>query len=643
MPKQIPRLPLEVSIDLTYRCNNHCRHCWLWLSPQAPEKKAELTLAEIKDVVDQSRRLGCQRWAISGGEPMLRPDFAEIFDYITSRSISYSLNTNGTMITPAIAQLLKRKGSKMIAVYGATREVHDHVTRNPGSFDATMRGFAYLKEAGVGFIVQLIPMKDNYHQFNQMVDLAKSLSKHYRVGAPWLYLSSCRDPKINEEIKRQRLSPAEVIDLDRPSLSYEEKMDQEKEGCGYVKAGDDRLFAACIAGRRNFHVDPYGQMTFCCFLKDPALRYDLRKGTVEEGWEKFIPSLADKVRGTKDYLEGCAVCADRKNCRWCPVYGYLEHGDHSQKVDYLCTVAKEDRQYKENWKKMNRRHYQIGGITIQVESDLPITDKTFHPKLEPFRVAGPGADTVHIHHHFDLPDLEKKDLGERVYSKAPWSIYKKGDSWIYLGISPTSGEDDLHRVAVFNKDHTRGEIYHQDEKSFRKGGMTSLTLFATDQILVGRLLADRKGCYLHSSAVILDGKGLMFVGHSEAGKSTTTLMMMKNGAEVLCDDRNIVRSTPEGFQVYGTWSHGDVPDISPDIAPLHAIFFLEKSQDNQLIRITDKKMIFKKLVACLIKPLETTDWWEKELDVLEEIATRVSVYRMLFDKSGEIVEKINQV
>src|SRR5512137_274450 len=137
---EIPRLPLDGSIDLTYRCNNNCRHCWLKATPGSSTMQNELTGDEIKAIVNDARRMGCHKWFISGGEPMLRPDFAEIFDYITSRSVFYSLNTNGTLITPEIAKLMKRKGNKMIAVYGATPEVHDHITRNPGSFQATMKG-----------------------------------------------------------------------------------------------------------------------------------------------------------------------------------------------------------------------------------------------------------------------------------------------------------------------------------------------------------------------------------------------------------------------------------------------------------------------------------------------------------------------
>lgn len=640
---QIPRLLLEASIDLTYRCNNNCRHCWLYVAPNDPLKNEELSIDEIKNIIDQSRQLGCRKWSISGGEPMLRPDFPEIFDYITSHSASYSLNTNGTLITPSIAKLLKRKGTKMVALYGATREVHDHITRNLGSYDATMRGFAYLKEEGAGFIVQLIPMKDNYHEFDQMVELAKSLSKHYRIGAPWLYLSSSGNAEINEEIKKQRLSPKDVIELDKPNLSYEEKIEKDVSGCGCVEEGDDRLFAACLKNRRNFHVDPYGKMAFCSFIKDPNLRYDLRKGTVEEGWERFIPSLADKVRGTKEYFEGCGSCKSRKNCRRCPVYSYLEHGDYSKRVEYLCDVAHENDKYKENWKKNHRAYYQIGGITIQIDSAIEIKEGTFHKKLDAFKTAGSGEDTISLQHYFSLPEIKKEELGQKCYYKAPWAIYNKGDSWVYLGISPTTGDENLHRVAVFNRDHSRGIIYSKDEEQFNKGNLTSLTFFPTDQILIARVLADRKGCLMHSCGIVMEGKGLLFVGHSEAGKSTTSMMLKSAGGEILCDDRIIIRKQPAGFRIYGTWSHGDVPDISPNDAPLHAIFFLEQAKENRLIKIKDKKEILKRLLACLIKPFVTNDWWDKELALIENIVKDVPCYRMLFDKSGGIVEKIRAV
>ncbi|NQT12516.1 MAG: radical SAM protein, partial [Planctomycetes bacterium] len=535
----IPRLPLEGSINLTHRCNNNCRHCWVRVAPGGGERERELSTEEIKGIVDEARGMGCRKWSISGGEPMLRPDFAELFDYITRKSQSYSINTNGTRITAEIAQLLRRKGSKMVALYGATAKVHDHITRTPGSFEAAMQGFARLKEAGAGFIVQLVPLRDNYQQFDEMVALAEKLSKHWRVGASWLYLSADGEPESNREIARQRLEPAEVVQIDKPDVCYEESISGDGEnrtssgdaatqnGHGCPASKDDRLFASCIATRRDFHIDPYGGMTFCSYIKDPALRYDLRQGSFEECWEEFIPSLADRVRGGREYRENCGSCELRSDCRICPVYGYLEHGRYSAKVQHLCDVARANRKFKEEWKRDHRRYYRCGGITIRVDSDRAITDDTFHPTLRLFEVDGPGEDTISIRHQFGLPDLDGKKLGEEVYRKPPWAIYQQNGSWIYLGISPTEGDSHIHRVVTFNRDHTRARICNDATRTdtFRKGNLHSLTQFPTDQILLARVLADRQGCYLHSAGVKMGGDGLLFAGHSDAGKSTISTLL----------------------------------------------------------------------------------------------------------------------
>ena len=692
----VPRLPLEGEIDLTYRCNFHCRHCWLRLPVKDPAGKKELTFDEIGRIVAEARAMGCQSWSISGGEPLLRPDFAEIFGMLTRNSLPYSLNTNGALITPAIARLLKAKGTKMVALYGATKDIHDHITRTPGSFEATMQGFAYLREAKTGFIVQLIPMRDNHRQYDAMIRLAKSLSPVYRMGAPWLYFSACRNAVRNREISRQRLDPAAVISLDpsdmmdddeemapatpagqslslkrlrhksihgstvrqahsSPRTDYDilkinsfavcpERVEGRTANCDTVsKAGeDDRLFAACIAGRRDFHIDPYGGMTFCCFVKEPALRYNLQQGTFREAWDEFIPPLADKMRGDSEYWENCGRCAKRHDCQWCPAYGYLEHGRYSAKVPYLCRLADETRSHKENWQLHHRRYFRIAGITIQVDSDLPFTEKTFDPKFRKFQADGAGEEMISLSHHFSLPKFNIADLGKEVYRKPPWAIYRKGRSWIYLGIAPQRRDKTIYSAAVFNEGHTRGRIYNSRKGLFRKGNLHSLTMFPSDQILLARMLADREACFLHASGIVMNGKGLLFVGHSGAGKTTVATMLREQG-KVLCDDRIIVRSWPEGLRIHGTWSHGDLAEISADDAPLSAIFFLEKAATNRLIPVTKRREIAQLLVQHVVKSLITADWWEKILALMENIAGEVPVYRLRFDKSGRVADVIGKI
>jgi hypothetical protein len=303
-------------------------------------------------------------------------------------------------------------------------------------------------------------------------------------------------------------------------------------------------------------------------------------------------------------------------------------------------VARDSCRSEQDPNKRHRRYYRIAGITIRVDADLPIAEDTFRPKFRPFRVDGPGKDTVTIRHHFSLPDLAGWDLGQEIYRQPPWAIHKTADFWTYLGILPQEAKG-LHRVATWNWDHTKGSIYSPDAENYKSGHLQSLTLFPTDQILLARILADREGCYLHAGGVVLEGQGLLFVGHSEAGKSTTVTMLRDKG-EILCDDRIIVRKRREGFRIYGTWSHGDVPDVSAASAPLKAVLFLEQASENRIIPLTDKWEISKRLLACLIKPLVTAGWWEKTLALVEELAD-VPCYIQRFDKSGQVVRLLERL
>ncbi len=319
-------------------------------------------------------------------------------------------------------------------------------------------------------------------------------------------------------------------------------------------------------------------------------------------------------------------------------------------------------EFKPYWQTKHRRFYRIAGITIQIDADLPITDATFHAKFRCFEVDHPGGDTIFVHHLFGLPDLYGQDLGKEVYRRPPWIIFRNDQSWVYLknssplinkylpswlfrlslrlpGIPVTARAKNIHQLAVFNDDHTRARIYNASEEIFQRGGFNSLTLFPTDQILLARILADRNGCFLHSAGITLEDRGFLFVGHSGAGKSTL-VKMLQDEIEVLCDDRMIIRGYPHGFNIYGTWSHGEVKQISSASASLNAIFFLQKSRTNRLVPIEDRREVVMRLLACLIKPYVTADWWDNMLTLIEKIAREVPCYDLHFDKSGQVVDLI---
>jgi radical SAM protein with 4Fe4S-binding SPASM domain len=637
---RLPRLPLRGTLDLTYRCNNDCRHCWLRLAPDSAEGRREIGFGKIREIVDEARKAGCRRWFISGGEPMIRPDFADIFAYITDRSAGYTLNTNGTLITPLIARMLKKKGVKLIALYGATADVHDRVTQIPGSFEALERGVARLREEGAGFTVQVVPMKTNFQQYEAMVRLAESWSPSWRLGASWLFLSADGNPAKDREIIAERLAPADVLKLDCPEGAADGLDGEAASICSSDAAGGP--YAECIAGRRDFHIDPYGGMSFCSLVKDPELRLDLRRMRFREAWEERLPALADKIKPGKTSFENCGSCRFRQDCRWCPVYAYLEHRDHGAKVEYLCAIAREESAFKEDWARTHRRDFRIAGLTVSVEADLPITDATFQPKFELFRVHAAGGTDISIRHYFSLPGLEGEDLGREIYRRPPWAIYQQDNTWIYLGIYPDPEDKRIHRVIVFNDEHTRARVFNPSAELFRGGSVDSLLLLSSDQIVLARVLPFRNGAFIHAAGVDMNGRGLLFAGPSEAGKSTI-VKMLRGKAKILCDDRMIIRKESGGFRAYGTWSHGEIPDVSPADAPANALFFLRQARENRLERIDDPKAVLKDLLPRFVRPLVTAEWWDRVLSLAEAIATEIPCYNMYFDKSGRIVDVLEEL
>ncbi len=291
-----------------------------------------------------------------------------------------------------------------------------------------------------------------------------------------------------------------------------------------------------------------------------------------------------------------------------------------------------------------RRYFRIADMTVQVESDLPITARTFRPKFGQFQVDKPGDDVIHILHRFALPVIEGVDLGRRVYCQLPWEIYIKDGSWTYLSIAPDSPKPRVYQIASFSSDYARSVVYNDAEgaERFAMGGLDSLSLFPTDQIWLAQILAHRNGCLLHSCGVNLDGKGLLFVGHSSAGKSTIA-SMLKSRADILCDDRMIVRHWPDGFRIHGTWSHGDVPIVSAASAPLQAILFLDQAEENRVVALKSSNEVIGRLLSCLIKPLVTADWWHRELDLIEHLAAQVPAYVLRFDLSGGVISLLEQL
>ncbi|MDD8026850.1 MAG: hypothetical protein PHI34_10065 [Acidobacteriota bacterium] len=285
------------------------------------------------------------------------------------------------------------------------------------------------------------------------------------------------------------------------------------------------------------------------------------------------------------------------------------------------------------------RFFRIAGIVLAVASDDSRQGLRWHDKFKAFETDGPGPDTVWIRHHSAAWPEPPTDPGRRIYAHPPYEIFAAGGDWIYrIG---RDGSGPL-QTAVFSGDYGRADIYTPGPIAVPETGFASLTLLPTDQILLAPLLAARDGCLLHAAGVIDGGRGWLFAGHSTAGKSSITTLL-KGRAEILCDDRIALRPGGDRFRIHGTWSHGDVPDVSPGSAPLQALFLLRKSAQNSALPILDRRTVVRHLIDLVIKPLPTADWWSRTLGVVERLAAAVPVYELSFDLSGRVLEVLDAV
>jgi radical SAM protein with 4Fe4S-binding SPASM domain len=324
------RIPIVGSLELTFRCNLRCAHCYVAFGHQGVPGRKELTRAEICDILDEIVDEGCLWLLLTGGEPLLRPDFSEIYTYAKRKGLILSLFTNGTLLTPRIVEHLAEWCPFVVEItlYGRTQETYERVTGVPGSHARCMRGIDLLLEREIPLKLKTMLMTLNQHELWDMEAYADGLGVDFRFD-PMLNagLDGVADPT------QYRLAPEEVVSFD---LADAKRLERWHEFCERFIASpsDPESLYICGAGLSSFHIGPYGELSACMIARQPS--YGLRGGTFHQGWHEFIPWVRAQKRTQQT---PCAQCELMSLCGQCPGWAQLEHGDQERPVPYLCQVA----------------------------------------------------------------------------------------------------------------------------------------------------------------------------------------------------------------------------------------------------------------------------------------------------------------
>lgn len=346
------RRPLltHLDVELTERCNNNCIHCYINRSADdVYAKEKELNTEEIKRILREAATLGCLSVRFSGGEPLLREDFCELYLFARKLGLKVVLFTNATLITPHLAELFNKIPPLKrieVSLYGMTKGSYEAIAKTPGSFGAAFRGINLLLDNNIPFIVKsaYLPFnKDEMDVFDEWAATIKWMEEHPSY-ATFFDLRCRRDLKYkNDVIKKLRVSAHKGIDvITKRNVKYAKEM--ERFCSKYTRPPGDMLFS-CGAGMKSGCVDAYGKLQLCMMLRHPDTVYDLKKGTIENALKNFFPTVRELKSLNPAYLARCAKCFLKGLCNQCPAKSWMEHGTLDRPVEYHCEVAHAQAKY----------------------------------------------------------------------------------------------------------------------------------------------------------------------------------------------------------------------------------------------------------------------------------------------------------
>ena len=314
--------PRSFYINPTRFCNLKCKHCWI----EPPVKKDqgieedELSIEEIVDIVKEAQKLGVTSVKLTGGEPLLRKDLSPLLEFCAESGIETVIETNGTLITKDVAEMLVKFRVRHISVSldSAFGEMHDFFRGQKGAFRQTVRGIRMLKDAGMSPQVIMSLYRENLVGFEEFVKFMEDLE--------------ISDVKINiicpvgrgEYMQNAELAPTvkEVIDFSKKTEGIRESF----RGSLYVdipaafkdlKEIKNGKCSGCSV-KNILGLLPDGSISICGigFLDKDMIFGNIRKdhALIGDIWHNnvFLKRVREQVPSK---LEGiCGKCVFRNTC-----------------------------------------------------------------------------------------------------------------------------------------------------------------------------------------------------------------------------------------------------------------------------------------------------------------------------------------
>ena len=331
--QKLSRFPIVGESELTFACCLRCDYCYTDCYNTPEHIQPQMSFVEIQRILDLMRREGCLWLLLTGGDPMMRKDFFEIYDYAKSKGFLITIFASGLLFTERAVEHLKKNPpfSIEVTIMGSNQEVYEAISGVQGSWKRFLEGVHRVMDAGLPLKLKTVVCKQNYHDLENLKKLLEGWGKELRPSTTiFARLNGDRHPAT------LRIAPEEVLEVRKKygRFDFEEDPNQPREFQEPYSEPSEYLFK-CGAGYNTFRVDPMGRMIFCTTLREPS--YDLRSSDdFHAGFKKMFA----QIRSMKYQTDSkCRTCHMTHLCVKCPGKGLLETGNREDPIDYFCELS----------------------------------------------------------------------------------------------------------------------------------------------------------------------------------------------------------------------------------------------------------------------------------------------------------------
>ena len=347
--------PVNGSIELLPLCNMNCDMCYVRLSREEMERQGRLrTAEEWLEIGRQMKDAGVLFLLLTGGEPLLYPDFRELYLGLRRLGMILTINTNGTLIDEEWAAFFgKYKPRRVnITLYGADEKAYADLCHYPGGFARTISGIRLLQKYGVDVKVGGSLARANWGDLDRILEIGEQMDVPVRVDT---YMMPAARERELPFAMQSRLEPEEAAQARVRALKREmgaELFGQyAAESVGRAEhpepAEEKPGQMACMAGQCSFTINWQGEMRPCVILGKPAI--SVFESGFQNAWKKLMEETGNIRLSAR-----CSVCHLRHLCRTCAASALLEAGSYEAVPEYMCRYAKETlrllREERETWK-----------------------------------------------------------------------------------------------------------------------------------------------------------------------------------------------------------------------------------------------------------------------------------------------------